>query len=533
MSENIILIGFMGTGKDSVGRALAAKTGRVFLSTDRLIELQEHMSIAQMFAQQGEVFFRAKERDVIGRIKDLKHLIVATGGGAVLDENNRKVLKQMGEVICLTADRGVLEERLGSVSGRPLLTCSEDLGILLQARQGIYDFADYTFDTSDKEPGAVANEIMQKYSFPQNTFEVPTERVHIATGPTVYDVVVGSSLYPKIVSLLHQSPRTEQIVIITNPLVASLYSKHLTPLVKKNHLCVQEYLIPDGESHKTLKTITGIYDFLTTHSVTRDDLLIALGGGVVCDVTGFVASTYKRGTNLVHIPTTLLAQVDAAIGGKTGLDHAAGKNLIGTFYQPSAVLCDVTFLASLSEREYCNGLAEIIKYSLIEDVELFTFLKKNAAKIIARDVSCIADVIKRCVLIKGRIVGQDEREKKNIRQKLNFGHTIGHAIESLNGYKTISHGEAVAIGMVAEMKWAVKHGFLAHDTAADVTDLIASFNLPTVLPESISTGKIQSYVAQDKKICGGRIAVPVLTNIGVIEIQEVRCEDFSSCTGQI
>lgn len=526
MSENVILIGFMGTGKDAVGRALAAQTGWAFLSIDMMIELQEHKRVAEIFGQYGEAFFRAKERDAIDRVKKLRHTIVATGGGSLLDGDNRYSLKHMGYVICLTAEARVLEERILSSMDRPLATCPEDVRVLLETRRKVYACADRTFDTTSKKPDAVAAEILQEFPLHGRDADVRPRCVPVSTGQTAYPVHIGSVLCEALLLTIDQAPAAEKIVIVTNPLVGALYGEEVVTLLEKKCRSVHQHVIPDGEFHKNLRTASCLYDFLAGQRVSRNDMLIALGGGVVCDIAGFVASTYKRGIQLVHIPTTLLAQVDAAIGGKSGLDHVLGKNLIGTFYHPAAVVCDISFLASLSEQEYRNGLAEIIKYALIEDAGLFTLLKEKSTLIKARDMSLMAEVITRCVTVKGRIVGADEREGRNIRPRLNFGHTVGHAIESLHGYHNISHGQAIALGMVAEMEWAVRQGLLSRKTAVEAVGLIASYGLPTVLPESSGAQGIRDFITQDKKAHQGVLSLPVVTDIGNSVIKEVACEHF-------
>ena len=270
--------------------------------------------------------------------------------------------------------------------------------------------------------------------------------------------------------------------IVTNPTVNRLFSLDVG---------AEKIIVPDSENSKSLNTAETVYDELIRRGATRDSTVIAFGGGVIGDLAGFVAATYMRGINLVHVPTTLLAQVDSSIGGKTGINHKGAKNIIGAFYQPKFVLTDPEFLAKLPEREFVSGMAEVIKYGLIEDGKLFRLLENNMNKILKRDKKLLEDVICRCCRIKADIVSEDEKEAGK-RMVLNFGHTIGHAIESASGYK-LKHGEAVSLGMIA----AASISPITDEEKGRIKNVLGKAGLPA--KTKIKTAEIAKFLHLDKK----------------------------------
>lgn len=320
------------------------------------------------------------------------------------------------------------------------------------------------------------------------------KKIRVELGERSYDIVIGSKILEKISG-----------VIISDPLAYKLYG----PRVKGHGARV--ILIPRGERYKTVATVQNIWNKLVDWKISRDATIVALGGGVVGDIAGFAAGTYMRGINLVQVPTTLLAQVDSSIGGKTGVDHPKGKNLIGSFYQPSKVIIDTSVLKTLPEKEMRNGMAEVIKYGVIRSPYLFELLEKGKME--------MEEIIAECVRIKAEVVAQDERETGGGRMVLNFGHTIGHAIETLSKYKKISHGEAVAIGMVAASVIAVKAGMLDPDFLERIWNLINKFRLPTYI-RGIPARKILETIKMDKKVRGGRVKLVLPNAIGSVEVRD-------------
>ena len=302
----------------------------------------------------------------------------------------------------------------------------------------------------------------------------------------------------------------KDIAIITNEVVAPLYLNEISDLFSNRN--VIEYILPDGEQEKKLKTVHKIIDRLMEAGFGRDSTLIALGGGVVGDITGFTASIFMRGINFIQIPTTLLAQVDASVGGKTAVNHKSGKNLIGSFYQPQCVICDSIFLATLEATEISAGLAEIIKYGLIFDSEFFQWLQKNMQQILSNDRAAVDYVIQRSCAIKAEIVAQDEKER-SVRALLNFGHTFGHAIEKLTGYGNWTHGDAVAVGMVLAARLSENMSLITPEDVQNIEEILTAANLPISLP-NIDPAELLAAMQSDKKVKDRNIQLVLLKNIG-------------------
>lgn len=309
------------------------------------------------------------------------------------------------------------------------------------------------------------------------------------------------------------STRSRRILLVSDENVAPLYAEEVAQSLTEAGLTAEICVVPAGESSKSLSQASAIYDRLAAGRYARDATLLTLGGGVVGDLGGFVAATWMRGIGFVNCPTTLEADVDAAIGGKTAVNHQAGKNLIGAFYQPGSVFIDPECLASLSQRDLIAGLAESIKHAAIRDREFLDFHNRHREAILTRDASILAELISTNVGIKAAVVLQDERERRGIREALNFGHTVGHAIESQAGY-TYRHGEAVALGMVVACRLSVLLGLLSEDDAAVVGDTLAAFGLPVALDSPVSIDQLREHLSHDKKIADGCPRYVLLEGLG-------------------
>jgi 3-dehydroquinate synthase len=310
-------------------------------------------------------------------------------------------------------------------------------------------------------------------------------------------------------------------LIVSNDLVAPLYLD-LVLSALGGHTS-EVHILPDGEPFKTLESWSGILDHLVRFGARRDATIIALGGGVIGDISGFAAASYMRGIRLIQAPTTLLAQVDASVGGKTGVNHVAGKNLIGAFHQPDAVIIDTATLATLPEREFRAGLAEVVKYGAIMDPVLFEWLEENSAEILARKQDALQHLVHRSVLNKARIVGADERES-GIRAILNFGHTFGHALETVTDYAQYLHGEAVAIGMVIATRLSELRGLCPAGTVVRLTALVQKFQLPTELPRSVTPPEIMDAMGLDKKALSAGLRLILLSRVGMAMIDTASTE---------
>ena len=346
-----------------------------------------------------------------------------------------------------------------------------------------------------------------------------TKQIHLDLGENSCDVFIAQGGIDQLGAMLKKRSFKGQVAVITNPKIDHLYGGRVRKALKTAGYKALMIQVPAGERYKTLRQISRIYDSLIQHHFERGDLLIALGGGVVGDMAGFAAATYLRGIPFIQCPTTVVAQVDASIGGKTGVDHAKGKNLIGAFHQPRFVCTDPAVLRTLPKREYLSGLAEVVKYGVIFDEGFFNYLEANSAAIRSLDLEKISYCIHRSSEIKAEIVQSDERES-GLRKILNYGHTIGHAVETLTGYSKVKHGEAVAMGMIAASRLAVRLGMLHEADVKRQVVLLEALGLPTRLPD-LEPGAILNIMAGDKKVVGGEIYFVLPKKIGSVDVVKV------------
>ena len=316
--------------------------------------------------------------------------------------------------------------------------------------------------------------------------------------------------------LLRRHATDQQILIVTNSTIAPLYLAKIQAAFQDRQC--DYILLPDGEQYKSLETINKIFDALLEKKHHRQTTLIALGGGVVCDMTGFAAACYQRGVAYLQIPTTLLAQVDASIGGKTAVNHPLGKNMIGAFHQPRTVIIDIATLTTLPEREYYAGIAEIIKAALIKDAKFFVWLEQHMDALTKRDTQTLLHAIQHACEIKAEIVAADETEITNIRALLNLGHTFGHAIEQVTGYKNYLHGEAVAIGIMLAAQLSQQQGWLTSNEVQRIKNLLQLAHLPVNLPAHLQCDKILAAMAMDKKVMDKKLRLVLLKSIGHAEL---------------
>ena len=333
--------------------------------------------------------------------------------------------------------------------------------------------------------------------------------LNVELGTRSYPILIDAGLLG-LPGVLAAQVAARDVLIVSNTTVAPLYLPALSAALQPRRLV--PVILPDGEAHKTLANLSRVLDVLIANRFGRDCALLALGGGVVGDLAGFAAASYQRGVAFVQVPTTLLAQVDSAVGGKTGVNHPGGKNLIGAFHQPEAVLIDTRTLTTLPARELRAGLAEVIKYGLICDAALFGWLEAHLDSLLAGDAAALAHVIRRSCEIKAAIVGRDERERGE-RALLNLGHTFGHALEAATAYKEWLHGEAVGAGLVMAAAMSQACGFLSAADAARVRQLVERAGLPAQVP-SVSPQLLLEHMRIDKKVQGGRIRLVLLRSIG-------------------
>lgn len=339
------------------------------------------------------------------------------------------------------------------------------------------------------------------------------ERVDIALGERSYPILIGAGLLED-AALIDAHVRARSVLIVTNETIAPLYGPALKRSLGERR--VAEAVLPDGEQHKTLATMSRILDALMDARMNRDAAVIALGGGVVGDMAGFAAACYQRGVDYIQVPTTLLAQVDSSVGGKTGVNHPKGKNMIGAFHQPRCVIADIATLRTLSDREYRAGLAEVVKYGLIYDLEFLAWLESNVEALANREVRAIIYAVRRSCEVKAEVVAADERES-GLRAILNLGHTFGHAIETASGYGNWLHGEAVAAGMGIAADMSERLGWISVADRDRAIQLLSRFGLPTEAPK-IGAARALELMGMDKKVLEGRVRLVLLRTLGKADV---------------
>lgn len=340
-----------------------------------------------------------------------------------------------------------------------------------------------------------------------------TQTVTVPLGDRTYDIVIGTGILHLAGEHVRAFRFSGKVAVVSNPTVFSLYGETISTSLRDAGHDPFPLLIPEGEEYKDYFWTYHLLTELLTERLDRNSCIVALGGGVIGDITGFVASVYMRGIPFIQVPTTLLAQVDSSVGGKTGVNHALGKNMIGTFHQPRLVWIDCLTLRTLPRRELLCGIAEVIKYGVMWDEALFHFLDQNRDSILSGDPESLSWIIRRSCEIKAEVVSKDERES-GLRAILNYGHTIGHALETETGYTTFLHGEAIAIGMCLEAELSAQLGFLQRDGVAEIAQMIESYGLPTMLPRSVDLERLLAHMALDKKAVEGELKVILPQKVG-------------------
>ncbi|MDN2480049.1 3-dehydroquinate synthase [Vibrio agarivorans] len=346
------------------------------------------------------------------------------------------------------------------------------------------------------------------------------ERITVELGERSYPISIGAGLFddPAQLSFLSsQKSAKQKVVVISNVTVAPLYADKILSLLEQQNCDTALLTLPDGEQYKSLETFNKVMDFFIEGNYARDVVVVALGGGVIGDLVGFASACYQRGVDFVQIPTTLLSQVDSSVGGKTAVNHPLGKNMIGAFYQPQAVLIDTNCLKTLPEREFAAGIAEVIKYGIIYDADFFVWLEENLDRLYALDEQALSYAIARCCQIKAEVVAQDEKES-GIRALLNLGHTFGHAIEAELGYGQWLHGEAVSAGTVMAAKTALMQGLIEQADFDRILNLLKRSKLPVQTPDSMSFDDFMTHMMRDKKVLAGQLRLVLPTSIGTAEV---------------
>lgn len=541
VSGNIFLVGLMGSGKTTIGRVLAKKLNKRFVDSDHEIEARTGVSIPVIFEIEGEQIFRQREADVIRDLTAQQDIVLATGGGAILNEESRRYLKSRGTVIYLRASTHSILQRTSHDKNRPLLQTADPrkrLEELARQREPFYqEVAHLIVETGRpniqgivqsilaqlevRQPGFASRAVSQtsnSTSTEMSTPKHPPIQLSVDLGERAYPILIGEGLLNDADKLGKLVPG-RRVAIVTNTVVAPLYLERLTKALEAAGKQVLSIVLPDGEEEKNWASLMRIFDVLLQEKCDRKTTLIALGGGVIGDLTGYAAASYMRGIPFVQVPTTVLAQVDSSVGGKTGINHPLGKNMIGAFYQPQAVIADTGTLNTLPDRELSAGLAEVIKHGAIIDAAFFDWIERNIGKLVARDPEALAYAVKRSCEIKAEVVRQDEKEG-GIRAILNFGHTFGHAIEAGMGYGQWLHGEAVGCGMVMAADLSHRLGYIDETMKNRIRVLVEAAGLPVVAPD-LGMERWLELMQVDKKNEGGQIRFILLKPLGTAVITTV------------
>ena len=529
MSSNIFLTGFSGAGKSVVGREVARLLGWRFADTDQEIVNEAGKPIADIFSDEGEPFFREMEQKTLEGLCQSEKQVVSTGGGMVTDQRNRQLMEASGVIICLEATPDTIYRRLlkeeENVPGlviRPLLTVPnplERIRNLKAQRQPDYAAAHWTVHTDHLSALEASQEVIRGWrtvaerSTPSSS-QGPQLAAVVKAPSGSYPIWVGRDLLDSVGQKVRDSvaPAPTGAYIISDEAVHTPALRVQVSL-ETSGIPTHEFNVPRGEQSKTLGMAQHIYEWLASLKAERCHLIVAMGGGVVGDLAGFVAATFLRGVPFVHVPTSLAAMVDASIGGKVAVNLPEGKNLVGAFYQPSFVLAEVATLETLPRRELLSGWAEAIKHGLILDEGLLATFENHAEKILALEGESATQVIGRSVAIKAGIVSQDERETLGLRILLNYGHTIGHALETATDYQRLLHGEAVSIGMMGAAYISREMGLLSSRGVQRQRAILERFGLPLSCPD-VDLDLVQRAMLLDKKTSAKSINWVLLEDIG-------------------
>jgi shikimate kinase / 3-dehydroquinate synthase len=536
-ATNIVITGFSGSGKSLVAKEVARRLNWSVIDIDAEIVKLAGKPITDIFQREGEGRFRELERQVIEKACQRKQTVIAIGGGAIVDLGNYELLAQNGFLFCLEAKPETIYQRLfqNAIYGsepevRPLLAEDnplERISELKASRQRYYANSDWTVHTDRLSIDQVAEEVIRGWrllrqadSFQLSAFSDKDIACRVTTATQSYPIFVGYGLLDRLGVKIKGSGLSGVITIISDEAVFSIYGTKVAESLKRAGFTVNSFVVPPGEQSKSMDSAVKIYDFLVERRVERDDILIALGGGMVGDLAGFVAATFLRGIPWIQVPTSLVAMVDASIGGKVGVNHPQGKNLIGAFYQPSFVLADCQTLTTLSQRELTSGWAEVVKYGLILDKVFFEFLEADADKLMKLEPDAASQAIARSAAIKAHIVSQDEKER-GIRIILNYGHTIAHGLEAATQYKHFLHGEAVAVGMMGAARLSQKLGLLSPEAVGRQQSLLQKFGLPVKChyERGEALSEITRAMELDKKIRAKAVRWVLLEDIGQATIR--------------
>jgi shikimate kinase/3-dehydroquinate synthase len=503
----LVVNGFMGTGKSTAARIVAERAGVPFVDLDAFIEAEQGSTIEALFRERGEPAFRALEGDALLRVtKGSTPRVIAVGGGALVDRATRRALLDEARVVTLTASIPVLLERTRG-AGRPLLGAAEDrekrIAELLEARRAAYAEAHATIDTSRLSPSEVAEAVTRAWE---------ASGLVVPLGERTYAVRIARNA-PEVLAQAVASLAPSAAFIITDENVQRIAEAAALEALRARAIPIGGVVVlKPGEAQKQIAAVETALRAMVTAQADRDAVVIAIGGGVVSDIAGFAASALLRGVRWVVAPTTLLSMVDASVGGKTGVDVGQAKNAAGAFHQPSAVVVGPGYVRTESERGYIGGLAEVVKSGAIGDPDLLSLLESRADAVLARDLDVVEELVLRSIAVKARIVSRDERESGD-RALLNFGHTVGHALEADGAYERLTHGEAVSLGMVAMLRVGRALGLTDPAFADRLVAILDRLGLPTDI-DAQPLKRALPLIGLDKKRRGNAVRTVVVRGAG-------------------
>ena len=528
--QRIFLTGLSGSGKSSVGSKVSELLHWDFIDTDTLLSERYGMPVGQILTEFGEQRFRQMESEALVLAADNERVVIATGGGAVISEANRTFMRKYGLTFYLETSVEIAWQRVqeqihqsGKSAERPLVVGTDGQQrqqSLFLIRKKWYEEAVVWVNTNEDTLDIISKRVVA-FALSSGYLNDPSqsqETVTLRLGKVTSRANIEWGGLNHLPEYLESSGFSQRVFIVTDSDVGRFYSKPILSLLRNAGFVPQIFTVPAGEASKSMWSWQQILNWLVEQKAEQREPIIALGGGVIGDLVGFVAATYHRGIPLIQIPTSLLAQVDSAIGGKTGINHPLGKNLIGAFYQPELIIVDPAFLLTLPERVYLEGWAEIVKYGMILDAHLFEMLEDHTSLLHARDATLLTKIIRRCIQLKMDVVQRDERDS-GLRNILNYGHTFGHALEVLTEYGSWLHGEAVAVGMEVAAQIAVARGLLTNEHALRQRELLLELRLPQSCP-GIDTISLLEKMQRDKKVRAGHMRWILPTQIGQAEIYD-------------
>lgn len=507
----------MGTGKSTVGKRVAAIVGIPYFDLDHEVERDAGMSIAELFAARGEQAFRELEGVHLRRILSSgSPSVVSLGGGALLRRSSRLDALDHAVIVTLDAPAAEIHRRTASAATRPLLQAPDPLARieqLLDDRRVAYSECHARISTVGRSVESVAQSVIDVWK---------RDPIVVAAGTASYSVDIGFDIAPK--RLAEVIAGASLTVLVTDSNVKPHHADALEMAIDGAGVRRATVVLAPGEAHKNVASLEEIWREALRVGADRKSRFVALGGGVVCDVTGFAASTFMRGVAWISVPTTLLSMVDASVGGKTAVDLGDAKNAVGTFWQPRAVLCDIRHVGTEPVRGYVSALAEIVKTALIGDPDLLSLVEEHVPAIQARDAAILSDIVRRCVRVKARVVSLDERED-GIRAWLNLGHTIGHALEAYGGYGALFHGEAVSLGLVAALRIGERLGMTDSALSARCIRALEKLGLPVDLRAHPLSDAV-ALIGHDKKRAGAKIRFVAARAPGTVQLVELSLDEL-------